>query len=269
MYSSPPNDNVELLLLNNQGAYKSGASQKKKGWDRLKDRQGIFIKQKLDVAEAIFGCEQANTYYVYPLGNDEEKKGKKFYKCKEKSDCLAKQCLTGGCRPFVLHVNIEDDDEEIDNTPFLMLDRPCKCTFFCFDRPEMSIRYVEDGRNDYLGKVRDVFICCGVRFEILDALNNLKYVINGSVCQWGMWCPAPCDQCENITFDIQSPSGEVISTIKKKSPGCLNAMVSDADNYAINFPNGATKEEKALLMSAALLLDYLYFEEKGGVRDMN
>jgi len=40
--------------------------------------------------------------------------------------------------------------------------------------------------------------------------------------------------------------------------------ISDADNFAIHFPNGSTKEEKALLMSAALLLDYRYFEEKGG-----
>jgi len=260
MYSSPSSENVEMLLLDKKGAYKSGVSQKKKGWDRLEDRQGIFIKQKLDVAEVILCCEQANTYSVFPLGNDEEKRGKKFYKCKEISSCFAKQCMSGACRPFVLNVNLEDDDEELDNEPFLLLNRPCKCTFFCFDRPEMSIRYVEDGRNDYLGKVKNLWQCCGVRFEVFDALDNLKFVIYGDMCQWGMWCRAPCDTCENIDYDIRSPSGEVISTIKKKSQGCVKATVSDADNYVINFPNDATKEEKALLMSAALLLDYLYFE---------
>jgi len=202
----------------------NAAPQGKKGWDRLQDRQGIFIKQKIDIAEVITGCEQGNTYYVYPLGKDGDRKGKKLYKAREKSSCLAKQCLTGACRPFLLKLNLEDDDEALDNEPFLQLDRPCKCTCLCFNRPEMTITYVEDGRNDHIGKVRDLWQCCGIRFEVFDATDNLKYVIHGNCCQWGMWCRAPCDACETVHFDIRSPSGEIISSIKKKSPGCVNAM---------------------------------------------
>jgi len=39
-------------------------------------------------------------------------------------------------------------------------------------------------------------------------------------------------------------------------------MVSDANNFTIYFPNNATEEDKALVMSAVLFLDYRYFEEE-------
>jgi len=47
------------------------------------------------------------------------------------------------------------------------------------------------------------------------------------------------DCCETINFDIKTPSGEVISTLQKRSPGFLNSMISNADNFAIYFPNNA------------------------------
>jgi len=77
-----------------------------------------------------------------------------------------------------------------------------------------------------------------------------------------MHCKLPFECCETIDFDIKTPSGEVISTLQKRSPGCLKAMMSDSDNFSINFPVTATKEDKALIMSAVLFLDFRYFEEK-------
>jgi len=237
---------------------------KKKGWERIQDRDGIFVKQKVDLLEAMTGCEQGNTYYVYPLGKDGDKKGRKFYKAKEKSSCFAKQCMSGDCRPFKLNLKLDDDDEALDGEPFLLLDRPCKCTCLCFNRPELTVTCVQDGANSYLGKVKDIWTCCNVILEIYDKSNNLRYKIDGSCLQVGMHCKGPMDCCETIDFDIKTPSGEVVSTLQKRSPGCINAMVSDADNFAVHFPNNATKEDKALILSAVLLLDYRYFEEKGG-----
>jgi len=240
----------------------------KKGFDRL-DRDGIFIKQKFDMLEAMTGCEQGNTYYVYPLGKDGDKKGKKIFKAKEKSSCFAKQCMSGDCRPFQLKVNLEDESEELDNEPFLLLDRPCKCTFACCNRPELTVTYVEDGKNEYVGKIRDPWTCCNIVNEIYDKDNNLKYKVEASCLQLGFHCKFPCEACETIDFDIKTPSGEVISTIQKRSPGCIAAAVSDADNFSVNFPANASKEDKALIMSCAMFLDYRYFEEKGGKQKNN
>jgi len=254
----PPQYPPQQMMMMQQSPTKP-----KKGFERL-DRDGIFIKQKFDILEAMTGCEKGNTYYVYPLGKDGDKKGKKLFKCKEKSSCFAKQCMTGDCRPFKLKINLDDASEELDNEPFLLLDRPCKCTFYCFNRPELSVTLCEDGKNEYIGKIRDPWTCCNIINEIYDKDNNIKYKIEGSCLQIGMHCKGPFECCEHIDFDVKTPSGDVVSTIQKRSPGCLKAMMSDADNFSINFPANATKEDKALIMSAVLFLDYRYFEEKGG-----
>ena len=233
-----------------------------KGFDRLATRDGIFVKQKFDLMEALSGCDQNNTYNVFPLSKDGEKKGKKLFKAKEKSSFCAKQCLAPDCKPFQIKINLQDDNEELDNEPFLFVDRPCKCTYACLNRPEMLVSYVEDGKNEYVGKIKDPWTCCNVVNEIYDKDNNLKYIIEGSCMQIGMHCKGPLECCETIDFDIKSPSGEVLSTLQKRSPGCAKAMFSEADNFACHFPANATKEDKALIMCAVMFLDFRYFEEK-------
>jgi len=236
-------------------------AKKKKGFDRLVDRDGIFIKQKMELAEMMTGCEGENTYLVYPVSKDGDKKGKKLFKCKEKSGFCARQCLSGECRPFQLKINLDDDDEELDNEPFLLVDRPCKCTCYCCNRPEITVTYVEDGKNEYLGKIRDPWTCMNIVNEVYDKDNNLRYNIEGSCCQIGMHCKGPLECCEKIDFELKVPSGDIVAGIQKKSPGCLAAMVSDADNFSVHFPANCTKEDKALIMCAVLFLDFRYFEE--------
>ena len=40
-------------------------------------------------------------------------------------------------------------------------------------------------------------------------------------------------------------------------------MISDADNYSVVFPEHATREDKALILSGAVFIDYMYFETNG------
>jgi len=239
----------------------AGEPKGKKGWARL-ERDGIFIKQKMDLLEMMTGCEQGNTYLVYPLGKDGDKKGKKLFKAKEKSSCFSKQCMSAECRPFSLKINLDDDSEELDNEPFLWVDRPCKCTCLCFNRPEITVNYVEDGKNEYVGKVKNPWTCMDIVLELFDKDNNLRYNIVGNCCQVGLWVKGPLDCCQTIDFDIKTPSGEIVAGLRKKSPGCVAAMVSEADNFSVHFPANATKEDKALIMCAVMFLDFRFFEEK-------
>ncbi len=41
-------------------------------------------------------------------------------------------------------------------------------------------------------------------------------------------------------------------------------MISDADNFSINFPYKATLKERAILMAASFFFDYRYFEHNPG-----
>ncbi len=156
---------------------------------------------------------------------------------------------------------VEGEDDEYE--PFLKLERPCKCTFLCFGRPEILVILVEGGKKEYLGKIVDPFHCCGMGFDVYNKDNTKKYSIEGSCCQLGIWCKFPCEACQTIDFDVKSPSGEILSSLQKKSQGCLKAAMSDSDNFALNFPKSCTLADKALLMSAVLFVDFRYFEEKG------
>ena len=49
----------------------------------------------------------------------------------------------------------------------------------------------------------------------------------------------------------------------------FSEVVTDADSYQVSFPAGATAEDKLLLISLGLMIDYQYFEtsssdENGG-----
>jgi len=126
----------------------------------------------------------------------------------------------------------------------------------------LSVTYVEDGKNEYIGKIRDVWTCCNIVLEIFGDDGQMRFIVEASCCQLGFHFKCPFDACETIDFEIKSPSGEIISTLQKKSPGCVAAAVTDADNFAVHFPAKATKEDKVLIMAATMLLDYRYFEEK-------
>jgi len=51
--------------------------------------------------------------------------------------------------------------------------------------------------------------------------------------------------------------------MEKRLPGnpCCAEMTA-TDNFSLEFPPKATKEERALLLAAVILMDFSYFEEK-------
>lgn len=76
----------------------------------------------------------------------------------EKSDCCARLCLSGSCRPYHLKLTGLDLDLEAK--------RDFKIPCLCFFRPEMEV-YKEIGPNHYLiGKIINEFDCCNMRFLI-------------------------------------------------------------------------------------------------------
>ena len=46
-------------------------------------------------------------------------------------------------------------------------------------------------------------------------------------------------------------------------------MLSDADNFAIDFTPQMDWEDRSLLLATALFIDYMLFEEKGGNQNNN
>lgn len=97
---------------------------------------------------------------------------------------------------------------------------------------------------------------------MFDKKGDLRYKIEGKCCQAGWLCRGyPCDDCQKMKFEVYDSHGTEVTTLNKKSPGCLKSMISDADNFKVKFPKDATKEDKCLIMASTIMIDYMYFEE--------
>ena len=70
-----------------------------------------------------------------------------------------------------------------------------------------------------------------------------------------------CGPCKTVSFEVLDSNGNKIADMTKRNPGCFASMITDADNFSIIFPQSATAEDRALLTSSIILLDFMYFED--------
>ena len=185
-----------------------------------------------------------------------------LFKCKEQSECCQRNCCCASVREFsmaIKHVkpHLETDDT-FDNTDISAY-KPCKCTCFCLERPIMN---VFTNRNTLVGTVKQPFSCCDPIFTINDPSGVIKYYIWADCCQCGYCCGNNiCGKLSEVIFYIYSNLDKTvkIGSITKKVAK-LSEMITNADSYSIIFPEGAFPEDKLLLIAAALMIDYQYFE---------
>lgn len=232
---------------------------------KIMQLEGIFVKQKMDLTEVITGCETENKYYVYQKKDGEvKKKGKKLYKCKEKSSCYSRNCLSPICRELKMKIENLADNEDLTED-CLMIEKPCTCTMLCCNRPYINVSYVEKGNSEFIGKIYFPYNCCDYFFEIYDKNNTKRFTISANCCQCGLLCMGyPCETCETVEFVIHGNDSSVESRLTKKNKNCLKSAISDADNFGVSFTPKMTWEDRSLLLCATLFIDYMLFEEKSG-----
>ena len=65
------------------------------------------------------------------------------------------------------------------------------------------------------------------------------------------------------TFEIRQ-GDKVVGRIVKKWTGIGKEALTDADTFGLTFPPGCTVTQKAVLLGAVLLLDFVHFENSNG-----
>jgi hypothetical protein len=236
--------------------------------NKISSLNGIFIKQRMNLMEVVTGCEMENIFDIFekkPL--EEKEKGKRQWRAKEESTCVQRNCVSQNCRSFNLKIyNVKNAPGE-GLEQCLLMERPCTCTCFCLNRPFMTLHYVENNDNIYLGKISDPYDVCKMMFMVYDKADNPIYKIQTCCINCGVICRGcPCGPCEKVSFDVVDlRTGSTIPPISKLNQTCMKDFVTDTDNYGINFIEGTSWEDKSLLLGAVLFLDYMMFEEKGGV----
>lgn len=241
----------------------------------------VYIMQDISLTEVLSGCEMRNKYKVYAAdpATLEKVPGKDaVFRSVEESSCFQRQCC-GSHREFNMDTFVRDlaNPEEGRGPTLSQAFRPFKCCeFLCFNRPEV---FVKNGTGQQIGYVRSPFTLCSWDVDVaapdgsrtdqgpLDPEaakgDSWPYKITATCCQVGIYCRLPCGPCKRVIFEIKDRSGATVGEIQHVWAGCCKSLV-DVDNYAIRFPAGATWYQKATLINAVYLVDFLYFERKQG-----
>ena len=98
----------------------------------------------------------------------------------------------------------------------------------------------------------------------LATLPDVWYQVRGYMCQPGACCTCPSGACQRIVFNIYDPEDSAyenpIGSAAKVFSGCAKEMMTDADNFVLEFPPNAKPVQKAALMATIVLTDFLLFE---------
>jgi hypothetical protein len=214
----------------------------------------LLVKQKPRgwCLEYLCGCESENEYGIFNPASG----GGKILLAKEHSSWLARNCL-GSARPYDMTVNT------MDNREIVRYERPyhgrrggifCCCCEFCFQVVRVFSGKDTANPGKRLGYVRENYSFCVPEFSLFDENDNEVYKIVGNCC-------GACNYTLHI-FDRHGgkESQDSVGIIQKRWSGMFKELFTDADNFFITFPGHATAEERALLLGALFLIDFLFFE---------
>ncbi|XP_055486394.1 phospholipid scramblase 2-like [Leucoraja erinacea] len=213
------------------------------GLEYLMQIDQVLIHQKVEVIEALVKFETQNKYVI------KNSLGQKIYRAKEKSDCCTRNCC-GSLRYFHMKL-LDNSDREV-----IHLVRPLKCVSCWFpcclqelevqSPPGTTIGYVTQTWHPFLPK-----------FSIQNVERTTVLMIVGP-------CFA-CNCCGDVAFEVKPPNeSRSIGRISKQWSGVLKEVLTDADNFGVQFPMNLDVKMKATLLGACFLIDYIFFERGKG-----
>ena len=125
----------------------------------------------------------------------------------------------------------------------------------------MTITFNNNNMSQIFGKVRYPCTCCNEKFTIYDINENEVFWIIGSVCQCGILC-GKWGRCYETVFNIIRPENpdEVCGKIVKIAK--CSSCITNADTFNVFYPKDATPQQKMLIISATLMMDYQFFENE-------
>jgi len=136
-------------------------------------------------------------------------------------------------------------------------------------RPKFICKSYQD--QEVLGEIFEPYQCFDTLFKIINKSKVETFDIHVDCCQKGIVCRKfPCGKYSEVRFNIFKGNvkekkdllevnsfGNIIRRIPKNVE---NSVVTESDNFEINFPPESTAEEKLLILGSTLLIDYRFFE---------
>jgi len=212
------------------------------GLEYLTQVDQIIVKQKVEIMEALFGCETKNKYKL------KNSMGQEIYSAKEDTDCCTRN-VCGPIRPFGMTIKDNNDQEVI------YLNRPLNCQSACFPCCLQHIE-VQSPPGTVIGTVDQDWTFCNPSFTIKDQNGEVALTMEGPCLTYSF--------CGDVEFKVLSPDGSTeVGKISKQWSGLLREAFTDSDNFGISFPMDLDVRMKATLIGAMFLIDFMFFEKKG------
>lgn len=200
----------------------------------------LLVHQQLQILEMLVPYEQQNKYVV------KNTMGQFIFMANEESD-LASRCCLGSCRPFEMALL------DYRSVEVMRLYRPLRCdSCLCFCCLQVMDIHAPPGT--VIGSLRQECTVVYPLFSVLDSRGNVTLQIQGPFC-------TTATLCNDIVFDITTKDGKTkIGQITKNWTGILREAFTDIDNFTVVFPIDLDVRMKAVLLGAAFLIDFIFFE---------
>ncbi|XP_022085440.1 phospholipid scramblase 1-like [Acanthaster planci] len=217
------------------------------GLEYLTEIDQLLIHQQIEVFEALTNIETKNRYAV------KNTMGQQVFFAYEESGVWMRVCCQSE-RGFVLHV-VDNFGQEV-----IRIERPFKCWAGCcwcanVDCCSWEVN-VESPPGYRIGRIRQCQSAWKPYFDIFDASDNTVLKIGGPCCA----CQQVCCRSD-VEFNVFSAEGGIeVGKITKQWGGMVKEYLTEADNFGVSFPQDLDVKMKAVMVAAAFLIDFMFFE---------
>ena len=217
---------------NDKQADKRDAAGKNAGLQSLAQANTLIIRQQKEWGEILTGFETKNRYQVMDHFSNP------LIEAHEEGDSILAtitRLFLKALRPFTIHLFSPSGNG------LFKLTRPFRFYFHELD--------VCQANGAPLGKIKRRFAVLRRIYSVIDRNGNEIFELFGPLLH--PW-----------TFQIKK-GGQELGKITKKWSGLLKETFTDADNFGITFPSGIDLSQKAVLLGAVFLIDFVHFENSG------
>eukprot|EP01056_Protomagalhaensia_sp_Gyna25_P002672 Protomagalhaensia_sp_Gyna_25__2671@NODE_2526_length_1035_cov_75_965863_g2094_i0_p1_GENE_NODE_2526_length_1035_cov_75_965863_g2094_i0NODE_2526_length_1035_cov_75_965863_g2094_i0_p1_ORF_typecomplete_len328_score33_83Scramblase/PF03803_15/1_8e33_NODE_2526_length_1035_cov_75_965863_g2094_i034984 len=189
--------------------------------------------------QGLIGLQDARVFQVV----DVERQLPLYY-TRETASCCERNCFPGRCRPE--HTEIY----QANGNKVAQMDRSC-----CGG----SVNVV-DNRGKRLGYISNHLSCSRLMMTVSITSTKNKYTV--STDRWGLvrWLgKLPFGSCRSIKFTIMTQDHYPVAFISNEWTGILRELLTDADDYFLEFGHVSNPDDKLLLLATAIFIDSLYF----------
>ncbi|OQR74315.1 phospholipid scramblase 2-like [Tropilaelaps mercedesae] len=184
------------------------------------------------------------------------------FRAEEENVYCNRECC-GSNRSFDIYIKNASSSSDV-----IALHRPLRCCGCCLPCFCLQQMLVEAPPGYPIGRVQEEWTLCAPRFTVYDERDRIVFRVTG-----------PCrpsstttNMGQNVNFNtgefvlddpiqvVEYASGQEIGRISKQWAGFPQEAFTNATNFNVLFPLHESAQHKALLLSMALLLNFMYFE---------